>query len=378
MTLLTRGLGLPEFPTVDSLRRGGAAERPSQPGHDYPAGFVIEEYDYNDFEPTAPIFKLALLGNLMPFAPFVWSGGQRVEKTYYPGQDEPVVQILGNQEDNIVLRGNLKSIHYGRNADREISYNAATVLDKIRQRGNLLRFTLGDWKRWGFIEASRFELTVKSRLMYELSLLIIGETPPQNVKFVRRPRRVPDDTAIRLADVLANFQSDFQEINIPDQTIFERLNDAISTVAGGISQLLNYVDAVFGVVDNIQQSITRAIAVVDRTTNRVQQMRRTLDNFDASRLDVPLSQQYLLTAQTQGLYSHVQDMLAFLILMRTLFTDLRDEQTSTTYITIQGDTLQRVAIRFFNDASAWKRIADFNNLPPGAALEVGTSLEIPA
>ena len=301
-----------------------------------------------------------------------------MEKTYYPGQDEPVVQILGNQEDNIVIRGNLKSIHYGLEAERDLSYSAMEEIELIRKRGNLLRFKLGEWQRWGFIEASRFELEIKSRIMYELSLLIVGDEPPTNVKFVRQPRRVPTEEAEVVADLLRQAQEDFQQMNIPDQGLLARLDNAISAVAGGFAQLLNYVDAIFGVAENIQQSINRAIAVADRVMNQMHQLKRTLDGFDPSRLDVPVSDQYLLQSQTQGLYSHVRSMLSFLVLIRSLFRDLRDEQTATTYTTIQNDTLQKIAVRFYNDAGAWRRIADFNSLPPGFALTPGLTLEIPS
>jgi hypothetical protein len=51
---------------------------------------------------------------------------------------------------------------------------------------------------------------------------------------------------------------------------------------------------------------------------------------------------------------------------------------STTYIIQPGDTLGKIAIRFYNDAALASRLAGYNGLPNLNLIVVGHSLEIPS
>jgi len=50
---------------------------------------------------------------------------------------------------------------------------------------------------------------------------------------------------------------------------------------------------------------------------------------------------------------------------------------SRTYIVRSGDTLPKIAVKFYHDANKWRRIADTNNLRDPNHIEVGQRLRIP-
>ncbi|CAN7457579.1 hypothetical protein LJR232_002921 [Aquipseudomonas alcaligenes] len=52
-------------------------------------------------------------------------------------------------------------------------------------------------------------------------------------------------------------------------------------------------------------------------------------------------------------------------------------QTASTYITREGDTLERIAQAMWGDSKMWYLIADANGLIPGDPLDIGSSLRIP-
>ena len=70
---------------------------------DFVEGFKIKEI-INGKEDGELI---TLSGNRLPFQPFVFGGGQRVKKDYYSGHSEPVLQVLGAEEDDLTISGRL-------------------------------------------------------------------------------------------------------------------------------------------------------------------------------------------------------------------------------------------------------------------------------
>lgn len=54
-----------------------------------------------------------------------------------------------------------------------------------------------------------------------------------------------------------------------------------------------------------------------------------------------------------------------------------DGAPPTTYTVQPGDTGSSIANEVLGDQQAWQRIAEFNDIPPGATLSVGDVLRIP-
>ena len=367
-----------DFTRKNPFSRSRTVERPSP---DFPEGFIIEEFNADDTVNKTPAATLVFKGNMMPHVPFTFGGGQRLEKIYYPGQDEPVIQALGAQEDNITLKGDFKAIRFKVRDDQVdeagLAYQMMKALDEMRRRGNLCRFTLGEWVRWGFLEMTRFDLKRKTRIMYELGLTIIGENKPTNNKFVTEPRQVPFAQLERLNTQIQNAQGNLNLITLPDQTLLDAINTGVSNAIGSVNELVGYVDRAFAVVENIQRSINRALGLVRATQRRVKTLTTQLQGVDPSRLDIPLSQQYLTSLNISTSLASLGGVYALLAVIKEQFLALRATIPLTIHRVRDGETLQSIAVRYYLDASPWREIAEFNNLPVGAPLVIGQELEIP-
>ena len=102
--------------------------------HDFPEGFQIFAYDTlgraqnaKKNDPASATEFIRLAGNAMPQQPFKWGGGQRVNKVYYPGNSEPTVHILGAEESDVTIHGDLKDIDFA----KDFAGQSAVIRDTI-------------------------------------------------------------------------------------------------------------------------------------------------------------------------------------------------------------------------------------------------------
>ena len=355
-------------------------------GPDFPDGFIIEELE-------GPKKTVALVGNQMPLQPFKFGGTQRVKKDYYPGNSEPSTQILGPQESDQTIRGQLKDIRLpkppdpidallGLNSAPDLtgaSLELQELIDSIRIRGNLCRFRLGEWQRYGFIEETEFDLKVISRINYEIKLSIVGFNAPTNAKFLEKSREVPfgiNEELIEEANTFAASATVFPD-SVP-RSIADKLNELIGEVANAAFIATSFVDTVFSTVKDVQKSVERAKGLIKHLLNKLREYKRTLNAL----LSDPLNTSPSFT----GIYANAKffsantaaavSLTALAISFRDQFSSIIPSLPLARHLVISGDTLQKIAVKFYDSADDWKRIYDYNNLT-STVLSEGSVLEIP-
>ena len=360
--------------------RGGESDvEQSLIPEDYPEGFIIREYDTLDLNnnPENFINEIKLVGNQMPLVPFTFGGSQRIEKSYYTGYEEPVTQVLGPQEKDVTITGHLKDIHA---PDTGLSQLMRDAIDLIRRRGGLCHFVMGDWQRWGYIQETMWEVNRKTRMKYTITLSIIGENRPQNAKFIRPARNVPTDISLQLELALQD-QRDYLASR-PDSvptSLLDEFNSFIGEIASVIAELTSYIDAVFTTQENIRRSIARVTGLIGTVKFRIKQLQsfaRRIQGF-AEDPSISLPSRFNNSIFYSGVISNSASLNSEMQRYDEQFRELAADLPQARYLTKQGDSWQKISVKFYGTAENWKKIPEYNDLEISAPVPEGQLIEIP-
>lgn len=336
---------------------------------------------------------IKLYTDSMPHQPFVFGGEQHLVKEYYPGNTEPTVQVLGSRESDINVKGRLKAKHIKfatkdeRTEFRRYATEMQKQMDLIRLNGWLCRFEFigankATWKRWGFIEKTNFEMKTMADIDYNLSLFIVGFNKPTDYIIAADAQGVPFSENKELIKKLAEQQAQLLQVptTLP-RSISDQLNDAISEISTAVTLVTGFVDTILNEVDSVKASIERAKGLVKNARNKCTQFQRRVGaispegNYNkAAGLGVAgayKNASYLTAAQ-----SNVYSIVALLAAMAASLAKIAATAPLARHRIQSGDTLQKIAIKFYNDQSKWNLIFDHNKLTT-TILTVGNVIEIP-
>jgi len=342
--------------------------------------FSYGEKDFEYFliqELEGPKKEVYLRGNQLPHDSLPFGGKQRIVKEFYSGYTEPVMHILGPQESDSIIKGKLKDKRFpigGHGVSMEIQ----KLIDSIRIRGNLCRFVMGEWERYGFIEEVDFRVFRTTEIEYEIKLSVSGFTAPQNAKFLEKDRLVPFDineALIAEADKFLKLGLDYPD-GIPF-SILRLFNSLIGAIAGAINALTSFVDGIIKAIGDIKKTINRAISLIRHTKNKIAQYVSFVSNFSFNDLDYSsLTSRYDMGKYTAGQVSGSASMYSLLNKFEGRFKNILAENPLDSHMVVTDDTLQSIAIKYYNDSAQWKKIYDYNDLYT-TQLETGTVLDIP-
>ena len=360
-------------------------------GQDFEHGLQIVEI-VNNAERNED--KIVLLDSFMPRIPFEFGGTQHIVKEYYAGSQEPTVQVLGPRESDMTINGKLNTkVFKKRVLDNgsalELSQAAVEyqeLIDAMRIRGNLVKITLGEWIRFGFIEKTAFKMNRLAEIEYEISFSIVGFNPPKNVFLTTRENRdliKPNkDVTNAAASALAFAQT--QGIDAP-QSIFSVINEKISGVADVVNVATSFIDGIVSDVNAIEASANRALGLIKYTRAYVSKTKREIGAIGLTPLN--LGSKFTTEAgKTAATIKNVDyilkvqknntSLLAFLASLQKQFAEIAKTVPLMRHLVKEGDTLQKLSIKYYNTADNWKNIYDHNKLTT-TLLNVGKVLEIP-
>lgn len=379
---------LPKLPLVDNLLGGLFSRKVKAPfpyGPDFPDGLVLTEFVNGRAQEDDQII---LAGVFLPMQPFEFGGEQKIIKEFYPGNSEPVVQVLGSRESDMTIRGRLKSKRFKDVDLRLVSREYQEFIDAMRLRGNLVKIQLGEWRRYGFIEKTFFRMNRLTDIEYEISFSIVGFNAPTNCKFLENP----DDDLIRPnKELIAKAEEELLLWkNYPDEmprSISEFLDDVIGTVAGVVALVTNFVDGVLTQVENVQASANRAIGLIKHARTTIYRTQRRIGrikyNFNSLSPAASSAVSGLKTTAKYNNADHIMKILAGMSALAVLLAQLQLKYAALAktvplrrHKVIDGDNLQRLAVKYYNNQDLWTKIYDHNRLT-STVLQVGSVLEIP-
>lgn len=341
-------------------------------GHDFPDGFAIEEI----LETGEIGENIRLFGNMMPQIPFTFGGSQRMKKDYYPGYSEPVVQVLGSEEDDLVINGEFKDKSYKRDL-KGVSSDIQQLIDGMRIRGNVVRVAMGEFERYGIILKTKFDMDKLSKIKYTITFSIIGFNAPTNARFLQQTREVPFNIN---RDLIQQAQ-DFQELNdnIPDdipRSIADQLNSLTSAVAGAVATVTNFVDGIVSTAQDIQKSVTRAKGLIKYAQNKVRSYKELAGSFQPFNDQQALTGKYKSAKFYSSAISGASSLTAILEKLKAQVSNITPTVPLSRHLVVSGDNLQKISLKFYGTADNWKKIYDYNNLGT-TELVIGSLLEIP-
>lgn len=335
--------------------------------------------------------QILLVGTLMPKDSIAFGGSQKIIKEYYPGSSEPTVQILGPREDDVLLGGtiSLKKISdlslYSKGKE-SAAVELQQLMDAMRIRGNLVKVTLGEWKRYGFIESGKFTMRTMSDIDYELNISVVGFNLPKNYYLLDGT----DGDIIAPNKELTNKLVEQMSLNQNKPTempvsVSDVLNSAIADVAEKVSLVTNFVDSIISDAEKLNASAQRALgliknarAFISRSSRRIGSISRSVENLGSNFVDE--TQKALATLRNVEHLHKVErnnkDLSRNLRSLQDKFAAFISTIPLRRHFTTEGDTLQKLSVKYYGSADSWKKIMDHNKLT-STELKKGVVIEIP-
>lgn len=341
-------------------------------GNDFPEGFFIQELLSNGQQGET----IRLSGNMMPKIPFTFGGSQRIKKEFYPGYSEPVVQVLGSEEDDITINGEFKDKGYSRDL-KGVSSDIQQLIDAIRIRGNIVRISMGEFERYALILRTKFDMEKLSKIPYSITFSIIGFNAPTNARFLQKTREVPLNINRELI-AQAEFFNEHNS-NIPSTVPFsiaDQINRLTADIAGVMATITDFVDNILNAVKDIQKSITRAKGLIKYAQNKLKNYKETIGSFQPFNDSQALTGKYTNAKFYAAGIAAASSLTAILQRLKAQIAAITPTVPLARHLVVDGENLQKISVKFYGTADNWKKIYEYNNLS-STELATGAVLEIP-
>lgn len=346
----------------------------------YPGAGIIEQRVFTIRELRGPKETISLVGDKSPMDKLPFGGEQRVVKDFYPGNAEPVMHIMGSAEGDIQITGRLKDKKF---SSPGVAYNTAKQMDAFRIRGNLLELTWGDWRRFAVIKDTNFEMKTTKDIDYQITFSILGFNPPLNCK-VLSTKKIPFEINKELANQVAEFKA-LSGITI-ERSLLDTINDLINTAASAVNIVIDFVDNIVSAAEDVERTLNRALGVIHNgiaQVHRFQTRARRLTFNDTFKFTVgateysrPFDAAWASLGVIRLQIQQGQRMNQTMFSLREALKKIADQIPQARHLVQQGDTLQKLAFKYYEDQTQWSKIKDFNDLED-TTLVPNQLIEIP-
>jgi hypothetical protein len=350
-------------------------------GNDFDEGLLITEIiDGKEVD------SVALNGAFMPHVPFEFGGTQKVVKDYYPGSNEPAVQILGSRESDQTIKGVFKTKRFRDSELQTAAVEFQEKIDSLRMRGNLLKIQLGTWVRYGFMEETAFKLSRLSSIEYEMKFAIVGLKPPVGYKFA-----IDDGNPIVASRELSQkLTKSLDEMsNIPSAmptNLVDDLNSYISGISSAVGKITGFVDGIISDVEALQNSANRAIGMIrfyrsylSVTARKINFMYLSIKNmapipgFSSAEYNAAQIKNW---AHINLSVSNIYSLQSIMAQLQKRFELLAKSVPLVRHLVKNGETLQSISMKYYNNSEYWSKIKAHNKLE-STTITAGQVLEIP-
>lgn len=300
-----------------------------------------------------------------------FGGEQRGKTTYYAGNPEPTSQSLGPAEEPIRFGGLLEDHRLGGPGR---AYALVALIDSVRKAGRTCIFSWGPLLRTVRWSKSLFTPIELGRYEYEIELEVLSDGLSTARRVIRTLKSVPGFGAA--------------------ETALDGVASALSGLpaAVGVSALASSSAAVEDAKALVSSSSgdlqATAIPTTMRATSALTKLRAAQESVgDAEAGSRALDWKAAGTPSLAHLAGVGLPVLAARSQLQDAAVDLRkktprvrslaqqDEAGSVLYVTARGDTLRRIAQRFYGTADRWGEILVDNDLS-SPEIEPGTTLRL--
>jgi hypothetical protein len=374
-------------------------------GKDFHNGFQIVEYinGVAQDDLSGNDTSIAWQGTNMPFQPMPWDIEQRLVKEYYPGNREPVVQVLGAKDGPLDIKGRFKDKRLDKTINGMDMYGTAyqynLEIKEMIVRGNLVKFGVHgpggvadlSWIRWGFLEKGSFKMNKLSWIDYDITFCVVSETQPINNYFTGPEKIAPGSANQNMINAASDFMSTYSSVpsSLP-LSVAGKINNLISSISSVINTVTGFVSNVIATAQSIEDSANRALGMIKNLKAEISIFQRSIGNLGITpglpNSFTSLSSQGAPAGTVTDAYRNLSygaetsmamsNMNQYLTQMEAIFSAMSITVPLSRYRVQQGNTLQNISIKFYGTASNASAIAEHNNLTSNT-LTVGSVLEIP-
>lgn len=344
-----------------------------------------------------------LNGNMMPIQPLEIGGEQQIIKEYYSGNDEASVQVLGPREDDLVFRGRLYEKKVSRELNsyrRKLASAMVEVIDDMRKRGNIVQMTIGEMQRYGYITKTAFGMKTLGDYDYEITFTHLSFEYPEKCPVIDAGLQSPSLLNQELANLLSAIEDQRDSIPLVRLGIAEQLNQIIGEVANVLHEVTSFVDDVIGIAEDISSSISRAVGLMTYAKTFCHKKLITLGKmnmqlemagiktgfenpyagsdigYDDSLEGQKVTDRYSNSIYTSEVIQNVNSSIDILREMAERFAKYAETKPLARHLVKQGESLQMIAVKYYDNLDNWHKIYVHNNLE-STVLVSGTILEIP-
>lgn len=396
---------------------------PSQP---QPSSFTIREL-------TGQERTLRLAGRALPYQGVSFSGTMRAEFTWYPGNPEATVQLLGAAEDETTINGMWKDRFIGQTTPdgKEVQNTAIAQLDGVdiadamklcqtvddfRRQGQLVEVTWDEIRRHGIITRFVQKWIRRQDVEWELTFGWISQGEPTVPAVFANPADLSDvnQTITSNVSAMQELADTLQSRIDVAQDFLGNLNDKIVTALQTAS---NVTDALAGTVNDFTTSTNAAWRISSALQGLQDDMQSIIDvitqtpaataaNFGINTsgstptstappsTQVGVLQQAQTGAPNGPLSITVGKQLSYYSYVRSIERQARITQRLAArrqqdilksinpdiigvFFARDATDLRNVSTQFYGTPNEWKRIAAYNNITTGSALTAGQIVFIP-
>ena len=350
------------------------------PTPDYAEGFIIEEL----LDGPRNNNKIVLNGNMMPKDRFDREITLRRTKDHYPGSDEPVIHILGFEENDITIKGRFYDKKYTETTPngedfRGVATQMRIALEEMEKRKNIVRISLGEWRRYALIDKVKTSEKTAADIDYEITFVIFGTKQPVNAQLMDRLSDIPIDVNEKLIVAAQQFQKDFAAApkEMP-ASIGDIMNQLTGSVASVLGVATGFIDDVISTGEDITNSLGRAIGLVRYARNSliVYKRRAGAISYSLAFNNINVPARYRSTAFIANSITATLSIQEILNQLLKRFEELIRTVPLSRHRVITQDSLQKLSTKFYGVPDYWKKIYDHNKLT-STNLTVGSVLEIP-
>lgn len=303
-----------------------------------------------------------------------FGGGVRTSKTWYPGSQEPTVQILGPEEGPLEF-GGVFNDHLFQATGHATAL--VSLIDRVRKSGHPVVITYGPFMRRCVWKDARFRVMDITRIGYKLRFEIIRT----GIGTKRRISQVLDipgvDAAANAAESLSGLLGALPKGlgNAQIEAAIQAANNVVNSIAGAGSVL--EVLGEFGKVIS-PNSAKLALNNLDEASTDTKAVNDALVQLDYTAIAGTN-----FSSLTNGGLQASQAFGANLSVAREIFSirprvaSLANETNqNTVYVASQDDTLQSISHSFYGDAGRWPELVKSNGLT-STHVTPGDQLKIP-
>ena len=303
-----------------------------------------------------------------------WLGGAVTgARHYYPGSPDPTVQILGTQESEITFSGKFEDRKKGIAGWAE---QQSQALDDLRAAARPVRFEYGPWTRDCLWVEAKFQLEERARIPYVVTLTIIGRGEGQVVRVFSGIRQIPlvSDIVTAAQTVAATLD---QIPGVAGSGALQRARGAVQTAVSGLSTC----DVILrGMQENGVDTgkALSALTSLDGAKQAAADAWAHLSSLQWSQVpgavfDAVTGPGLLIASAVTGVVGVAQSIAG----VRPAVAGVAGQALSSlVYIAAAGETLQKIAARYYGTASAWPKIAQANGLAD-PTVQAGQKLILP-